>query len=323
MDKLGPILFFTDLHIDVKNVSTRKITLWDEMSVGLEWIAEKAKSINARAVLFGGDLTDNCDWKTSDTYKLTKLLKSFGDIPILSAIGNHDVPGSNLSMVPFTPFGIAAQSARVITTHTDSTPAGITHLTYGLYDIDNSNYMIGLVNWGEKDKMFELFSNLYKGTKFGGKKLVVSIHLNIGDEPHPHVIDWKELDVPLCVDYLFAGDIHKGFPIGVAKNGKTICGNPGAVCRKTIQEAFNKPGIFLLYEEGKVEWEEIPLPQPEAIFNLEAKKEQLAFKNTFKAGLEAAKQAKSVDPVALIKEVATESGFSMESQTLLIERLKK
>lgn len=311
----NPLLFFTDLHIDKKKYSNRKIKLWDDMSQSLRFITEQSKLHSCSAVLFGGDLTDVFDWAVMDIYLLSKMLKEFQPLPVFAAIGNHDVPGEDIDFLPFTAAGIAFSQSNVKTSITMPSSRKGFLITF----VDN--FCVICCDWGYFDQLSDFVEESLPLIS-EGSVVVVSCHHNLADRESEHTIYWKTEPMHSRVDFFFSGDIHNGYGPALHQNKHTICGNPGAVVRKHVGEANNTPNLFLLYPNRTLKKIPIPGPTKEELFYFEDTS-SIQVENDYNMAIEAAKNAKAVDPEELLKEVAIEINTPKESLDLFLRKLKK
>jgi len=309
----NPVLFFTDLHIDKKKYSNRKIGLWEDMSKSLKFVIETAKQYNACSVLFGGDLTDIFDWRVMDIYLLTKMLEDFAPIPTFAAIGNHDVPADEINFLPYTAAGIAYSQANISTSMTRKS----SRKGFLIEFIDN--FCLICCDWGyfyQLSEFIEENMSLINNNHI----VVVSCHHNLADRESEHTYYWKTEPIHKRIDYFFSGDIHNGYGPALHSNKHTVCGNPGAVVRKHIGEANNTPSLFLLYPSREILRVLIPGPTKEELFYFEKDSTEV-IENDYNSAIEAAKNAKAVDPKELLEEVALEIGTPQESLDLFLDKI--
>ncbi len=89
------ILYFTDTHLQGKELSSRKDNFFMSILEKIEEIGEIANSINVDYVLFGGDWFSHPSPSDEVIIKLIQALKKFNARPIISILGNHDIEGRN------------------------------------------------------------------------------------------------------------------------------------------------------------------------------------------------------------------------------------
>ena len=316
---MKPLIYFTDVHISKSTILSARKSCWETVKNALLWIAKRSEELDAAGIICGGDVTDKFNWTCEDTYTLWSIFSKFPKV-VHTVVGNHDVSSGDLSLLPFSCLG---------SLFTASAYNGNKGLKWLKNTVTIDNFVISGVNWkdGILNSEFD-FSNLHK--KYSESKTPIDpskIHIMVahssvcGSKDTDYATYYKDTILPDFLDFALFGDIHSGF--GPANHGKVICGNPGAVYRKGIGEADNKPGIFIIYPDKKIIWEPIPIDPKEEAFYLEAHQEKKDRKvKNFKAAIAVAKTTRRIDPVEQARQVGNELKLSTQSIEEVVKRLQ-
>lgn len=304
---MRPLVFFTDVHIDRRKVSRRVEARWETIAGKLRWIGDRCRELDAQAALCGGDLCDRWSWDSEDVMGLVDLLKStFGETPVYSVVGNHDVPGGSLDLLWVSGLGVASAA-----------PGCPLRIPQGAF-VDLDGFRVFLGHWGRYGERLEGTS----GLEFAEDALnVLASHASVAQDTGDFAIGVRDLEIDPRVDFAFFGDIHAGFPAQEAPNGHTIVGNPGAVYRRTIAERANRPGVFVLWPDGRLDWEPVPCKPPEEAFHLEEYREEKRAEMGIQEARKAVARFRSSDPGEIVAAAAKAGGFSPEAADLLIQEM--
>jgi len=306
---MKPLLFFTDPHLSDKRIKSRIDDSRETAERKLTCIGDLAEELDA-FIVCGGDLLDYWNWRADSAYQIGLMIKRTLKGKVFSVAGNHDMRGASKELLKYTGYGMLRNDGIISWSTGDS-----------VFDIYTSDWC----DWGaveEAEHVCWVIKDDEEAIKYTKHISVWVAHINVGDHAAPHVIHYNDLDLPDNLDFFLCGDIHKGF-LAKHKNGHTICCNPGAMMRCGLDEATNKPGVFIIYPDGKFERRDIPCEPPEKVFNLEAHKEKKQLHFDFNSASEAANRMKALDKKDLIREVAKVGNFSDHSMNRLIEELDK
>jgi DNA repair exonuclease SbcCD nuclease subunit len=318
---MKPALFFTDVHISKTNTASVRKSCWNTVKSALEWIAQRAREVDAEVILCGGDITEKWNWDSSDTYALWRIFNAFPS-PVYTVVGNHDVSGGKLALLPFSGLGQVLAAKPLL---------GDDVSTGGLLLLDRvkefGNFRVVGYHWGDPLMSHKVDYSKIE-TKFDTIPLEKGSHINIlvshasvSPEPTDYAYYWKDLVIDDRIDFALFGDIHKGFGPHKLENG-VVVGNPGAVYRKTFEEATYTPGIYLIYPDRTIVWEPIPVDDIEEAFYMDKRRGKIAMaKMEFNTLRAVAKTARGNDAKEFVEQVAKEAKSSREATDELLKRL--
>lgn len=305
-----PLLFFADVHLSKKKVKSRRDDPYEATAKKLEWIANRARELDAR-VYCGGDVTDYWNWTPEDAFDAARLWDCF-DRRVYCAVGNHDVVGGSLGMLPFSGLGMMAadKSCPLVVV-----PGGVAPFGPGWADIVTAH-------WGDLEKVLRDLAECPDESR----RFYVFAHASVSDTEGPDGAwqSFDSLDIPSNVKGFACGDIHKPAGPVLHRNGTTVCVSPGAVSRRNISEAWNTPQIAVFYPDGSVVVEDIPCAPAEEVFLFEQHektKAEKAQRLSFAAAYQEAADAKLSDPRELVLQVAEETKPKERWVQLVLEEL--
>lgn len=106
------LLWRTDVHMADKTPRRRTGNWTDDVSEKLKWIGEKAKEIEADAVIDGGDFFDVKSPSKNSHYLVQRAFQAHEnyECPIYGLVGNHDVKYGKYEYLPEQPLGVLFSS---------------------------------------------------------------------------------------------------------------------------------------------------------------------------------------------------------------------
>jgi len=324
---MRPAIFFTDVHISKLTPKSARESCWQTVSTALSWVADLAVELNAEVILCGGDITDKYNWPSFDSYQLWRLFNKFPS-PVYTVVGNHDIPGANLSLLSFSGLG------QIINPNFDMWGASLNIGPGGVKIIDTVQQFgpFRVVGYQWNDPLLEEVPLNYTRIeeKFNKIPLEKGEHVNIlvshatvGPNKTDYCPDYTQLEIDSRIDFALFGDIHTGFGPVKLKNGVTA-GNPGALYRRSFAEKDNIPGVFIIWPDKKIEWREIPHVKPEEAFYVKSHERRANLRDMdFKAAIAASRAAKNMNPIDFVRQVGQEAGFREEPIEQVIKRIQK
>lgn len=316
-------LFFTDVHIRLSSTRRRTDDIFEAQLKKLKWIGEKAKELNSEFIICGGDLGDSWDWKISMINKVTEVFKNY-PCQVLSVIGNHDVPGRNPLLWKDTGIGNLHLNKvlRIMGPPYKDNP--------GFYNEHPESSTTPWSLWpfhSDTEKTNDLISgkavlgaDIDGHTPYTGANRVcikvAIVHAPVGAETTPYCKGHKELFIS-DFDIALFGDIHTGWPVYDSLTGCKIC-NPGSLTRLTKKDMERKPQIGIVYEDGTVEYIEVPHTPAEDCFDMsgiDAEKQELG--KGFLAAMAARKSTAELNPREYVELIGKAAGYSQEAMQVL------
>lgn len=307
---LDNFIFFTDSHIRLSNTKNRTDSMFDSQLTKLKWVIKRAEELKSVAIICGGDLGDIWDWKISLVNKVAEIFQS-SSIPIYTIIGNHDVPGRNLSLWRDTGLGILDR---------------MQHVTIIYPNIENIKFLdIGKFSVAPFHSDHPLTLNLIENKSelppFSDKLKIAVIHAPVGPESSLYCKGYKDLEIN-GFDVALFGDIHDGWPVYSSPTGCKVC-NPGSLTRLSKKDKDRIPKVAIVYSNGKVKYENVPCLDSNVCFDLsgmQLEKEKIG--KGFLAALAAKKLQKEVDPKVLVEKVGIEAKFSLSAIKVLQDEIR-
>ena len=301
-------IYFTDLHLRLSSPRRRTDDIFAAQVAKLEWIFKRAEELGSEAIICGGDFGDNWDWKISTANKIINLLKK-APCPVVTIIGNHDVPGRN-------------------PTQWEETGLGLLHNAGSIYILDSKDTgehfnLAGLDVYAfhsDSKRTEDLINGKTIPTEQTKHLKVAIVHAPVGAETTPFCKGHKELFIN-DFDVALFGDIHPGWPVYESITGCKIA-NPGAATRLSKTDINRKPMVAVVYSNGHIDYEEIPHTPAKECFDLEgiqAERQELG--KGFLAAIAARNAAGDLDPKSYVEKIGTEGGYSVKSIELLKEEL--
>ena len=234
------ILYFTDTHLQSKELSSRKDNVLMSILEKIEEIGEIANSNDVDYVLFGGDWFSRPSSSDEVVIRLIQILKKFNARPIISILGNHDIEGRN-------PETYNRKSAKILE------EAGVVKF---LKDVEvfppvDTEIEIHGVNYRDGVDENPDFLRIKKRNKN-----LVAIEM-----VHSYVLPFKanfsclsleEVAGITEADVILVGHYHDGY--GIRRVDGKIFISPGSIARDSITQFNRIPQVVLLtVENTKVE----------------------------------------------------------------------
>lgn len=251
-----------DVHWRGVSPRSRLDSIQEALTAKLREVFQLAKDHGALAILQPGDLTDSPGISLSTLGDLFELIDE-APCPILTIAGNHDIYAANTGSLARTPLGLLQRADYVtnvasepfdFSSRIDNVPVDIIITGHG-YDTET-----------DVDKM--QYSNPGPMPNTSDCGSYYSIHLAHGmllerapghDMRHTLLSDIPLLPNPPHV--LICGHDHAGF--GFKKMGKTLCINPGALCRLSASaNEMERPvqvALLEVFGNGETQAKMIPL----------------------------------------------------------------
>lgn len=229
---MAKFLFFTDLHFKTMNPVHRTGSYPDDICVKLTEVYKIANQEKVDCVLFGGDFFDA--YKSFDVQWFRKIRDIICDsgLKTYAIIGQHNLLGYNLE------------------TYVNSTTSLLEELCGKdrWETIKDSVELNGVeIHASHCTGDFEGLKEILAKPKKLKKKIVLAhCLLYTATDKLIGAKDVKEFKND-STDLVFSGDLHCGYP--PQKVGRTMFANPGALCRKEINE--DRPVQVALVEMGE------------------------------------------------------------------------
>lgn len=275
-------LFYTDLHFKTINPVHRVGSYAEDIYKKFVEIYEIARSEKVDAILFGGDFFDTYKLFDVEYFRKLKEVVAKAHAPTYAAIGQHNLLGYNLE------------------SYLGSTLSLFEDYCGDLWQTLNEPKAIG-------DCVLEAshctgdFDGLKKILKKGAnsKYRVVLAHCLLYDKTDKLIgtKDVKDFEND-TTDVVLSGDLHCGYPI--CKVGRTIFANPGAVCRKELNDN-RQVQVALVHVGERIGVEYVPLRSAkpyEDVFEqtrLETVKKTLELEQVDEAAAEFAKKISEIE----------------------------
>ena len=246
------ILHLTDSHVSASTADHPSPRKWrsssyeDDVFAKLEWVRDYAGQFDDAAIIHSGDGFDRPTEPLKTSLRYADWVRSFGNIPFIHAVGQHDVRGYAIETLNECSLGIVQRLGNALEDWHKVTDE--TGFEWNIRSLDCTKE--ALLN--EEDP-FEVQA----------ADIVVphlSIHPNAYGCVHPEAIAWSKPVLVLC------SHIHSGFPLMKTRRGCTFSA-PGALVRLNADEVERQPQIAVIEVSGGtvVEATYVPLPCKPAV----------------------------------------------------------
>lgn len=228
---------YTDLHLTLKTPISRKDIFYKSLLIKLEEVYDLAKKYKADAVLFMGDFFDKyqilCDDMISEAIEIIDSV----DVNTYAVIGQHNLKGYNQDSYEQSSLAFLEKFSTKYKTLLE--PKIIDNVT------------IYPCHW------YDDLSTILQQSINKESTNILLAHQTVNIKPLMfNCLVTK--DFPSEFDCILSGDWHGGYPIH--KIEQTIWANPGALARRSIDDANRKVQIALIeVENNNVKVEYIPL----------------------------------------------------------------
>lgn len=311
-------IYFTDSHIRLSSPRLRTDDIFEAQLEKLRWIGNLAEELGSDMIVSGGDLGDAWDWKYSTVNKIATIFRGY-PCPVISILGNHDVPGKNNSLWMDTGVGALDQhsSSNFYLMRPGINNLGVLYYSPFLFvpfhsdNIETESLISGSL---------DIQSYLNRGdlNHWNESKLKIAVvHAPVGAEATPYCRGHKEL---MITDFDFAlfGDIHEGWAPYHSITGCVIA-NPGSMTRLNKKDVYREPKVAIIWEDGKIEYKVIPHSKPKDCFDLASIEDKnLELGRGFLAAIAARNETAESDPKAYVERVGLAAGYTREA----IDQLK-
>lgn len=287
------ILYFTDTHLQGKELSSRKDDYLSSILEKIREISEIANSERVDFVLFGGDWFSRPSPSDEVVIKLIQVLKEFNARPIISILGNHDIEGRN-------PETYNRKSAKILE------EAGVVKFLKDgeIFPPVDTEVEIHGVNYKDGVDRNPKFLKIKKRNKS-----LVAIEM-----VHSYVLPFKTNFETLSVeevtgiteaDIILVGHYHDGY--GIRKIDEKIFVSPGSIARDSIKQFDRVPQVVLItIDESKVDIKFIHLKRVKKREEIEKKElnsiERVLFGEFFSSLTE--RESMSFDPERIIEMIS-------------------
>ena len=208
------LIFITDTHGKASSPSSRLDDYPSAMLAKMRYVGEYAKSINAKAVIHGGDWLDTPDVSESFVREFAKIVNNY-HCPVVGVLGNHDIYGYNPETFLRTSLGVAEGVGVFERLYPDK---GLI-LEDSYFDLDKEGHLEDYTN-----------TPLYHSE--GVNTHIHVVHGMLVEREWPHVNCTVIEDIKDCnADIILTGHEHTGFGVKTINN-KVFC-NPGSLARVT------------------------------------------------------------------------------------------
>jgi DNA repair exonuclease SbcCD nuclease subunit len=249
------LIYLTDIHYSDTNPRSWKADYSATLLNSLKYIFDYARLNKIHNVLHGGDLGHRFNWDSVMLTDFSRLRKEYQDIKFYTIIGNHDIPGRNISSLDGTGIGILRDYKQNVLEivnpgHTLDPLVLGSYNIYGFHsDWDQTNLL--LTN--------KLKINFQPGIN------IALIHAPIGAETTPWTRGVKDLDIP-GFDFCLFGDIHPGWTPYKCPSGGWLL-NPGSFGRRNINDSDRVTSAYVI-SDNQFTLLKVPEPPKEELFNL-------------------------------------------------------
>jgi DNA repair exonuclease SbcCD nuclease subunit len=208
-------------------------------------IFEIANNKNSDFIVLGGDFFENYNTSISvirDTLQFFKELSDKNNIPIYSALGNHDLHG-NIKTMSRSAISIF-DTAQTIEISDKKNKIRFLHYFTGIEKFISKN----------KSSNLEIPKNMEDIYEDDVSEVWV-VHAMINNTPLKHIVNHitiYEVDVPPNVKLVLTGHYHGGYPITKRADG-VVFANPGALSRRSATQDNLKRKIQVVHVEKKNE----------------------------------------------------------------------
>jgi predicted phosphodiesterase len=203
----------SDLHIRADSPICRTDDFQRAMFIKLVCIFDMCRSYDI-PFLCGGDIGHRSQWPN---WLLERFMALAGGVTIISALGQHDLPGHNLGELERSACGVL-QRAGVVSFNS--------HEMHG-HQVRISHFGEGRLQRGGEHVLIT-------------HRMVIDIKEDYPDQQADDAVALMKL-VP-NVRLILTGDNHKPF---VVKYGDQLLVNPGSMMRMTAAQANHKPRVYL------------------------------------------------------------------------------
>ena len=317
INKPSCLIYITDIHCDDKKPRRRLSPPMPEIMRKLQHIGQRAEELGALAIICGGDVGDRHNWTLGLLADMEEAF-DFGVIPVYGIVGNHDLPAHNYQQI----------NKRIGIWHLDK--KDVIQLMWAPKEI--GNFVFWPFHSGTQETIDFVAGSWTPPSDYPGKRKknvlhIAIIHAPVGPFEAPGMIDHKSLMLPSFFYAAGFGDIHPGFLPYELLTGVTVF-NPGSIYRRTIKEVDRIPKFAILWSDGRIEYEEIPVPPKELVFDLDGigDEEDEIFEERigFAAAVNAAKLKRDqLDTREFVRVVGASGNFPLRSIQLLEEELPK
>ncbi len=295
-------IYFTDPHLRLSSPRRRTDDIFEAQLAKLEWIGKRAEELKSECIVCGGDIGDAWDWKISMINRVAKIFKAY-TCPLWTIVGNHDVPGKNINLLPDTGISMLEEvgALRILDNFPDNA-------NYWTHDEEGPFAFVGFHS--DIKQTDDLLSGkpFYFTTSLGCLKIAI-VHAPIGAETTPYCRGHKELFIT-DFDIVLLGDIHDGWEPYESLTGCKIA-NPGSLTRLNKKDIFREPKIAVIWEDGRIEYEVVPHKKPEECFDLagiEEQKQDLG--KGFLAAIAARNLVQDKDPKEYVEKIGKAAGYN-------------
>lgn len=313
------LVYLTDTHVRANSPSSRLDFFPETIIKKLTWVGEYANSVNADAIIHGGDWLDRWDATYSIIRDLIKVVLKW-DKKVYTVLGNHDISGYNAETFQKTAIGVLEAAGFI--QRLESKPVLI----------KGSNETVSLTG---ADASSDVDDKLKYYTDVAGESDHIKIHIVHGFLSN---ISWPDYVkhtlisniVETKADIILTGHEHKGFGL-IEKNNKLFC-NPGALARVTaglgdINQVVKVALITINGSDFNIEL--VPLPKSIALpadkvldrSKIKEEKERVQNLETFKSKMDGF-QFTSFNIYKILEEIKAQESIEENVVKLTKEKLE-
>lgn len=308
---MKPFVFVGDVHLRSSNPRAWKVSYKEEVLRHLEFINELSQKVGACAVVFGGDIGHEPDWKMSLLNRTSRILEEF-KVPIYSAVGNHDV--FNKSLATYDETALWALEDKGVLQVPDTGNSQI---------VDGWEFTFFHSDTPEAE---QLVSGTWPAPVKGeGVQYTVAIaHVPVGPNATPTQRAVGSLLIP-GFDLVCVADIHKPFPPTKLKSGCVVV-NVGVLERMTREERAQIPQVAVVWSPDRIEYVPVEGAKPvEDLFNpafLQEKEINEALGEEFLEKLEDLAEEESESEEDAVRNLGVALGMPEDVISLALECMK-